>query len=126
MRWPEYVGPRTSRRSTNEPTTTQGTEAASMSAAVIEDRIDHDLVRLYLDEIGRHDLLTKADEASLAQRIELGRAAQAELDGPQKVPAGRRRALKRQVREGDEATEVFVKANLRLVVSIAKKYQASV
>src|SRR3954467_6625459 len=96
-----------------------------MSAAVIEDRIDHDLVRLYLDEIGRHDLLTKDDEARLAQRIELGRAARAELDGPEKVPAGRRRELMRQVREGDEATDVFVKANLRLVVSIAKKYQAS-
>src|SRR3954451_1334356 len=110
---------------TNEPTTEHGTEAASMSAAVIEDRIDHDLVFLYLDEIGRHDLLTKDDEARLAQRNELGRAAQGELDGPQQGPAGRRRELMRQVREGDEATDVFVKANLRLVVSIAKKYQAS-
>ena len=101
-----------------------------MSAAVIEDRIDHDLVRLYLDEIGRHDLLTKDDEARLAQRIELGRAARQELAtadprGSTKIPAKRRRELMRQVREGDEATDVFVKANLRLVVSIAKKYQAS-
>ena len=96
-----------------------------MSAAVIEDRIDHDLVRLYLDEIGRHDLLTKDDEARLAQRIELGRAARDELNGPDKIPAARRRELMRQMRDGDEATDVFVKANLRLVVSIAKKYQAS-
>src|SRR3954452_12484207 len=96
-----------------------------MTAAVVEDRIDHDLVRLYLDEIGRHDLLTKDDEARLAQRIELGRAAHDELNGPGKIPAARRRELMRQMRDGDEATDVFVKANLRLVVSIAKKYQAS-
>jgi len=96
-----------------------------MTAAVVEDRIDHDLVRLYLDEIGKHDLLTKDDEARLAQRIERGRGARAELGGDGQLSAARRRELRQLVRDGEEATDVFVKANLRLVVSIAKKYQAS-
>src|SRR5881394_2402235 len=96
-----------------------------MSTAVIADRIDHDLVRLYLDEIGQHALLTKEDEAGLAQRIENGRAARAELESGGRLTGSQRRDLRRRGRDGEEATDIFVKANLRLVVSIAKKYQAS-
>jgi len=86
---------------------------------------EEDLVRLYLDDIGKHDLLTKDDEARLAQAIEAGTAAAAELRSGAKLTAARKRALNREVRAGDEASRQFVNANLRLVVSIAKKYQAS-
>ena len=86
------------------------------------ERDDEDLVRLYLSDIGQYTLLTKDDEVSLAQAIE----ARAELDrGGRLVPPARRRELVGAIRAGDAAERRFVQSNLRLVVSIAKKYQAS-
>ena len=90
------------------------------------DQDDQDLVRLYLNDIGRYPLLSKADEARLAQAIEARTEANLELDAADnKVTANRRRALRRIIQRGDEAERSFVQSNLRLVVSIAKKYQAS-
>src|SRR5438874_2891820 len=86
---------------------------------------EQDLVRLYLDEIGRHELLTKDDEVRLAQAIEAGREARAELAQAQKFARGQRQQLLRTADAGEEATQTFVNANLRLVVSIAKKYQST-
>src|SRR5262249_36869792 len=86
---------------------------------------DEDLVRLYLTDVGRHALLTKDDEARLAKLIEAGAEARRQLRDPGGVTPGRRRALRRMVRAGDDAGRRFVEANLRLVVSIAKKYHAS-
>jgi RNA polymerase sigma factor (sigma-70 family) len=86
---------------------------------------DEDLVRLYLNDVGKHGLLTKDDEVRLAQAVEAGQRARAELVAEGGIEPGRRRQLSRLVREGDEATETFVMANLRLVVSIARKYQAA-
>jgi RNA polymerase sigma factor (sigma-70 family) len=86
---------------------------------------DQDLVRLYLDEVGRYPLLTKDDEARLGQLVQAGQEAKATLDPESTLPPGQRRALARAVRAGEKAAEAFVKANLRLVVSIASKYQWS-
>jgi RNA polymerase sigma factor (sigma-70 family) len=86
---------------------------------------DDDLVRVYLTEIGRHSLLSKADEARLAQVIEEAAEARAKLASATPIRAAERRALRQAVHAGEAATEQFVQANLRLVVSIAKKYQAS-
>jgi RNA polymerase sigma factor (sigma-70 family) len=86
---------------------------------------EEDLVRLYLNDVGKHALLTKADETRLAQAVEAGRNASAELSGSEGLTPSRRRDLRYLARQGDEATDAFVKANLRLVVSIAKRYQAS-
>ncbi|MDQ3575206.1 MAG: sigma-70 family RNA polymerase sigma factor [Actinomycetota bacterium] len=85
---------------------------------------DEDLVRLYLTDIGRHELLSKADEAILAETRLVGLEAAAELSGAKCSPA-RKRQLRRLVRDGEAAELRFVQSNLRLVVSIAKKYQAS-
>ncbi len=90
-----------------------------------EDRDYEDLVRLYLEDVGRHNLLTKDDEIRLAQAIETGTAAVEKLETAKKLTPTQKRALKREIRQGEEAHRQFVNSNLRLVVSIAKKYQSS-
>jgi len=89
------------------------------------ERHDEDLVRVYLDEIGRHELLTKDDEARLAQDIDAGREARAELEEPGRIKRSERRKLEEAAQRGEDARREFIQSNLRLVVSIAKKYQAS-
>ena len=89
-------------------------------------RDEEDLVRLYLSDIGQYPLLTKDDESRLAQAMEVGKAAALELEADgRSVSAARKRELRRSVRAGEDAERSFVQSNLRLVVSIAKKYQAS-
>ncbi|MDQ6799072.1 MAG: sigma-70 family RNA polymerase sigma factor [Actinomycetota bacterium] len=86
---------------------------------------DDDLLQLYLRDIGKYALLTRAEEVDLGGRAAAGRQAAAELAAGPELPGDRRAALETLVRAGEEATKRFVRANLRLVVSIAKKYQAS-
>jgi RNA polymerase sigma factor (sigma-70 family) len=89
-------------------------------------RDEEDLVRLYLIDIGQFPLLTKDDEMRLAQTIEAGNEARRVVEADRGAfDAAARRHLRAQIREGDAATRSFVQSNLRLVVSIAKKYQAS-
>jgi len=88
-------------------------------------RDDHDIVDLYLTDIVRHALLTKDDEIGLAQRIEAGAEARRQLDGEAASTPADRDELTRTVRVGDAARRTFVEANLRLVVSIAKRYRAA-
>ena len=86
---------------------------------------EEDLVRLYLNDIGKYALLAKNDEARLAQAIEAGREARTEFAISDGINQARKRKLRRLIRDGDLAAETFVQANLRLVVSIAKRYQAA-
>jgi len=90
------------------------------------EREEEDLVRLYLTDIGQYPLLTKDDEVRLAQAIEAGTEARAKLaeKGKDLTPA-RRREQHRFVKIGEDAQQTFIRSNLRLVVSIAKKYKAS-
>ena len=87
-----------------------------------------DSVRMYLREIGRVPLLTGAEEVSIAKRIEKGEMAKERLadlaagDELDTLPFQERRKMQRWVRDGDLATNELIQANLRLVVSIAKRY----
>ena len=89
------------------------------------DRDEEDLVRLYLTDIGQYALLTKDDEVRLAKAIEAGKEAGEKLENNKKLNPTQKRDLRKIVREGEIAERAFVQSNLRLVVSIAKKYQAS-
>jgi RNA polymerase primary sigma factor len=83
----------------------------------------NDPVRMYLKEIGKVSLLTAQEEVDLAKRIEAGlRAAEHLESGGGRVPEPQQRELKWLERDGDRAKRHLVEANLRLVVSIAKRY----
>ena len=99
-------------------------EASALAKERVE-RDEEDLVRLYLTDIGQYPLLTKDDEVRLAQAIESRWEAEEELKTKKGLTPTRRRELNRAVRDGEKAQRTFVQSNLRLVVSIAKKYQAS-
>ncbi len=86
-----------------------------------------DPVRMYLKEIGKVSLLTAAEEVDLAMKIEAGVDAMAQLDASEEeggVPLERRerRRLSRIEQVGLDAKQQLIEANLRLVVSIAKRY----
>jgi RNA polymerase primary sigma factor len=80
-----------------------------------------DMVRLYLKEAARVPLLTAEEEVKLARRIELCNLAQEELSKG-KVPPNRQKELMRIIEDGRKAREHLIRANARLVVSVAKKY----
>jgi RNA polymerase primary sigma factor len=83
----------------------------------------NDPVRQYLQEIGKVDLLKLEEEISLARRIEEGEAAQKRLEQESdKLSERDKRSLQRIYEDGELARKHLIEANLRLVVSIAKKY----
>ena len=81
-----------------------------------------DSVGQYLNEIGAVALLTADDEKMLSKAIEKGRDAQVVLDSEDKLSISERRSLRVAVREAEAARDRFIRANLRLVVSIARRY----
>jgi len=92
--------------------------AADSSAALTTD-----LVRQYLNDAGRHALLTKEDEADLAKRYQAGMAADALLKEHGKQLTRAKKARMRSIsRDGERAKEAMVQANLRLVVPQARKF----
>ncbi len=83
--------------------------------------VQADGVGLYLDEVAEHDLLTAEDEVRLARAMEAGRQAALRLE-TEKLPSQERFELRRVMHQGEEARAQFIRSNLRLVISIAKKY----
>lgn len=108
-------------------------EAALDPSALYEDLIKDegyqqaldtdDVVGLYLKEAGRVPLLTAEEEVSLAKRMEAGKIAAEQLrDYAGSLPADDRAELEWLVEDGRAAQEYLVRANSRLVISVAKKY----
>ena len=85
-----------------------------------------DPVRMYLKEIGKVNLLTSEEEVELAQAMTAGNAAQEQLDelkaSGEEIPEELRRELEKTIKKGEKARQRLAEANLRLVVSIAKRY----
>ena len=91
-------------------------EAAPLSAS-------SDSVRQYLNEIGRTELLTAEQEVDLAKRYQAGLEAALLLLQRPEMPRTQRVLLQRICRQGEAAKDHMVRANLRLVVSVARKFR---
>ena len=93
------------------------TDAADLSNISIDNAVS-----LYFREMGREPLLTREQEVELAKKMERGQEAKRKLDQDGHSLEERER-LERLITEGKEAREHLIKANTRLVVSIAKRYR---
>jgi RNA polymerase sigma factor (sigma-70 family) len=107
----------------NEGTRVKVENAVAMRTDEVAE--ERDLVGVYLHEISRTPLLDAAQEVELSKAIEAGLYAE-HLLGQGELPAGAERAeLELLVAEGERAKDLFIRANLRLVVSIARRYVRS-
>jgi RNA polymerase primary sigma factor len=84
---------------------------------------DIDDLRMYLEAAGAEPLLTKEEEVDLAMAIERGKEAEQRLAGGRIRSETTKRKLREEIRKAERARRRFILANLRLVVSIAKRYQ---
>ena len=105
----------------DEPT---AEEVAEEEAAEIEAgaTLSVDVLRLYLNQIGRVPLLTAEQEVELARAMEAGLFAAERLTAGGRISPTMRVDLQTVVRQGERAKQHMLEANLRLVVSVAKKY----
>jgi RNA polymerase nonessential primary-like sigma factor len=107
------------RRSNPTPTTTR----LRPSAADLDAQSPAaDLVRVYLNGIGRTPLLSAEEEVELSKQIEAGLYAKHVLETRKRLSPTRKRDLGIIIREGHSARQHLLEANLRLVVSLAKRY----
>ena len=94
-----------------------------MTVSSARDTLGSDSVRLYLNEIGHVGLLNADEEKDLGQKIKAGISAHEKLSSTSgELSFSVRRRLQRTVKEGEKAKDHMVRANLRLVVSIARRY----
>ncbi len=84
--------------------------------------VTSDTIGAYLERVSDHELLTAEDEVRLSRQMEKGAKAQAMLDSDRELTPTDRAKLYRLIREGEEAKMEFIRSNLRLVISIAKRY----
>ena len=98
-------------------------EVKEIAVAGVEKVTSSDTITLYLREMSKVPLLNKEQEVSLAKRYEAGRAAKEDLiKQGKKILSEKRKVLEENVNDGLLAREHLIKANTRLVVSVAKRY----
>ena len=97
-------------------------EKADKTLSVSTVELTNDPVRMYLREIGQVKLLTAEDEVSLAKRIHRGLTAREKLEHSDALPEDEIAELKKLDIDGKLAKRLLAEANLRLVVSVAKRY----
>jgi RNA polymerase primary sigma factor len=100
-------------------------EEAEAEADSSDNEPVEDSVQLYLQEIGQVALLTAEEERDLAMQITRGKEARLRLSNEDYSTGRERLDLERQIARGDDARRRLIQANLRLVVSVAKKYIGS-
>ena len=109
-----------------EPTVQAIADVEALANDILEEPLQAepalDSVQHYLQEIGRVSLLSAAEEVELAERMERGKAAAVRLASAEILSAQLRMALRADIFSGQDARRHLIQANLRLVVSIAKKY----
>jgi RNA polymerase primary sigma factor len=99
----------------DEPETEHGIDT-------VEDVWVSDPVRMYLNDIGRYRLLTAQDEVELSMQLEAGNRAAAQIEKLEELNPEDKAILQATVRRGEAAQRRLVESNLRLVVSIARRY----
>ena len=109
-----------------EPTVQAIADVEALANDILEEPLQQepalDSVQHYLQEIGRVSLLSAAEEVELAERMERGKAATVRLASAEVLSTQLRTALRTDIFSGQDARRHLIQANLRLVVSIAKKY----
>lgn len=86
---------------------------------------DRETLRTYLQDVRQHPLLNTADEQRLGAAIVAGNLAQEQLASPVRLAPTRRRELVALVNQAQHARHEFITANLRLVVSVARRFEGS-
>ena len=120
----EMASTKSKKKARTVRTTRSRSRARGIDASTV--MLTGDPVRMYLKEIGKVDLLTAAEEVDLAMKIEAGLDAADKLEqqeaGEIELTRAEMRRLMRVEQVGLEAKQALISANLRLVVSIAKRY----
>ena len=120
----EMASTKSKKKARTVRTTRSRSRARGIDASTV--MLTGDPVRMYLKEIGKVDLLTTAEEVDLAMKIEAGLDAADKLEkqeaGELELTRAEMRRLMRVEQVGLDAKQALISANLRLVVSIAKRY----
>ena len=120
----EMASTKSKKKARTVRTTRSRSRARGIDASTV--MLTGDPVRMYLKEIGKVDLLTAAEEVDLAMKIEAGLDAADKLEkqeaGEIELTRAEMRRLMRVEQVGLDAKQALISANLRLVVSIAKRY----
>src|SRR5947209_15501611 len=112
---------------TEEPTpamqtTSDETAEPAAGSLGVSEELSGGAGAMYLREIANHDLLRSHHEIELAQRMEAGREAARRLEAGEDLDDDERARLARVVADGEQARRHLIECNLRLVVSVARRY----